>query len=45
LRRQALGERMMAKGALHGLQCLPDFDFPARTARVSHVVLPIHKRE
>src|SRR5882762_1597343 len=43
--RQALRERMMVKGALSGLQCLPDFGFPAGTARVSRLVLPIHKRE
>src|SRR5712692_2759255 len=45
LGRQALRERMMAKGALHSLQCLPYFGFSAGTAHVSHVVLPIDKRE
>ena len=45
LGRKALRERMMAKGALHGLQSVPDFGFPAGTARVSHMVLPIDHRE
>ena len=45
LGRKALGERMMAKGNLPSLQCLPYFGFPAGTARVGHLVLPIDKRE
>ena len=45
LGRKALGERMMAKGNVHSLQCLPYFGFPAGTARVGHVVLPIDQRE
>ena len=43
--RQAWRERMLVNGALSGLQGLPDVGFPAGTARVSHVVLPIDQRE
>src|SRR3989442_1740742 len=44
LGRKALGERMMATAALDSLQCLPYFGFPAGTARVGHLVLPLAKR-
>jgi hypothetical protein len=40
-----LGEGMLAKGDVHRLQGLPYLGFPAGTARVSHVVLPIDQRE
>ena len=45
LGRKTLGERMTAKGTLHRLQCLPYFGFPADTARVGYLVLPIDQWE
>src|SRR3989442_1658777 len=45
LRRKAWGARMLVKGALPRLQCLPQLGFPARTACVSHLGSPIDQRE
>ena len=45
LGRQALRERMMAKGGLHSFQGLLKADFPAGTTCAGHLVLPgIHLR-
>ena len=43
--RKALGDRMLAKGDLRSLQCLPQFGFPSGATCVGHLVLPIDKRQ
>src|SRR5215471_16253111 len=45
LGRQAWGECMLVQGALGSFQCLPELGFPAGTARVSYLVLPIDSGE
>jgi hypothetical protein len=42
--RQALGEGRLAQGALQGLQGVPAWGCPMGTARMRHVVCPIHQR-
>lgn len=40
-----MGDRMVAKGDMSSLQCLPHLGFPSGAARVSHLMLPRDKRQ